>query len=65
MHYITSKFTLIIILHNEKFVNLYCYQNAGRRQIPGSCAFVPPVVGMIIAGEVVKDLTGMRAQRGR
>lgn len=27
-----------------------------RRQIPGSCAFVPPVVGLIIAGEVVKDL---------
>ena len=27
-----------------------------RRQIPGSTAFVPPVVGLIIAGEVVKDL---------
>lgn len=29
-----------------------------RRQIPGSNAFVPSVVGLIIAGEVVKDLTG-------
>ena len=29
----------------------------GRRQVPGSNAFVPPVVGLIIAGEVVKDLT--------
>lgn len=29
-----------------------------RRQVPGSNAFVPPVVGLIIAGEVVKDLTG-------
>ena len=29
-----------------------------RRQIPGSTAFVPPVVGMIIAGEVVKALVG-------
>lgn len=28
-----------------------------RRQLPGSNAFVPPVVGMIIAGEVIKDLT--------
>lgn len=28
-----------------------------RRDIPGSNAFVPPVVGLIIAGEVVKDLT--------
>ena len=29
-----------------------------RRQIPGSNAFVPSVVGLIIAGEVVKDLAG-------
>lgn len=27
-----------------------------RRDIPGSAAFVPPVAGLIIAGEVVKDL---------
>ena len=29
----------------------------GRRSVPGSTAFVPPVVGLIIAGEVIKDLT--------
>lgn len=28
----------------------------GRRQIPGSVAFVPSVVGLIIAGEVIKAL---------
>lgn len=28
----------------------------GKRQIPGSVAFVPSVVGLIIAGEVIKDL---------
>ena len=28
-----------------------------RRNIPGSTAFVPSVVGLIIAGEVIKDLT--------
>ena len=28
-----------------------------RRAIPGSTAFVPSVVGLIIAGEVIKDLT--------
>lgn len=28
-----------------------------RRDIPGSNAFVPSVVGLIIAGEVIKDLT--------
>ncbi|MCX7904444.1 MAG: tRNA threonylcarbamoyladenosine dehydratase, partial [Caloramator sp.] len=27
-----------------------------RRQIPGSIAFVPSVVGLIMAGEVIKDL---------
>lgn len=31
-----------------------------RRDIPGSNAFVPSVVGLIIAGEVIKDLTGVR-----
>ncbi len=33
-----------------------------RRQVPGSNAFVPPVAGLIIAGEVVKDLTGIRGE---
>ena len=27
-----------------------------RRQVPGSTAFVPSVAGLIIAGEVIKDL---------
>lgn len=31
-----------------------------RRDIPGSTAFVPSVVGLIIAGEVIKDITGVR-----
>jgi tRNA A37 threonylcarbamoyladenosine dehydratase len=30
-----------------------------RRQVPGSNAFVPSVVGLIIAGEVVKDISGV------
>lgn len=30
-----------------------------RRDIPGSVAFVPSVAGLIIAGEVVKDLSGL------
>lgn len=32
-----------------------------RRDIPGSNAFVPSVVGLIIAGEVIKDLTKLPA----
>ncbi len=31
-----------------------------RRQIPGSTSFVPSVAGLIIAGEVIKDITGVR-----
>lgn len=31
-----------------------------RRQIPGSVAFVPSVVGLIIAGEVIKDIVGIK-----
>ena len=31
-----------------------------RRQIPGSISFVPSVAGLILAGEVIKDITGIR-----
>ena len=31
-------------------------QRTGKRQIPGSVAFVPGAAGLILAGEVVKDL---------
>lgn len=33
-------------------------EDTARRQIPGSNAFVPSTVGLIIAGEVIKDLIG-------
>lgn len=32
---------------------------ASRHGIPGSCAFVPPVAGLIIASAVIKDLAGL------
>ena len=32
---------------------------AGRKPVPGSTAFVPAVAGLILAGEVIKDLTGV------
>lgn len=34
-----------------------------RRDIPGSTAFVPSVVGLIIAGEVINDLTGIKRKK--
>ena len=36
---------------------LHCVK---RRQVPGSVAFVPSVAGMILAGEVVKDIVGVK-----
>lgn len=33
-------------------------EKTAKRSIPGSVAFVPSVAGLIIAGEVVKDITG-------
>jgi tRNA A37 threonylcarbamoyladenosine dehydratase len=33
-------------------------RNAGRKRTPGSTSFVPPVAGLIIAGEVIMDLVG-------
>ncbi|MBP5384257.1 MAG: tRNA threonylcarbamoyladenosine dehydratase [Lachnospiraceae bacterium] len=33
-----------------------------RRDIPGSTAFVPSVVGLIIAGEVINDLAGIESK---
>ena len=35
-----------------------CNDGNSRRSTPGSNAFVPSVAGLIIAGEVIKDLTG-------
>ncbi|MBE6826252.1 MAG: tRNA threonylcarbamoyladenosine dehydratase [Ruminococcus sp.] len=35
-----------------------------KKRIPASNAFVPSVVGLIIAGEVIKDLTDIRERKG-
>lgn len=32
----------------------------GKHQIPGSISFVPSVAGLILAGEVIKDLAGIK-----
>ncbi len=37
---------------------------AVRRQIPGSISFVPSVAGLILAGEVIKEITGAREVLG-
>ncbi len=34
-------------------------EQTSRRAVPGSVSFVPPVAGLLIAGEVIRDLTGV------
>lgn len=36
---------------------------AGRKPVPGSTAFVPAVAGLILAGEVIKDLAGISSTK--
>ena len=36
--------------------------NHRKRQTPGSCAFVPSVVGLIMAGEIIRTLAGVQPQ---
>ncbi len=45
------------ILQSEQ--NLAQRSGSPKTRIPGSNAFVPSVVGLIIAGEVIKDITGI------
>ncbi len=35
-------------------------EKTNKRRTPASISFVPPVAGLIIGGEVIKDLTGVR-----
>lgn len=34
-------------------------ETTGKRSVPGSVSFVPPVAGLLIAGEVVRELLGI------
>ena len=51
---------LKVVYSKEEPIKITDYQGMelpdGKRQIPGSIAFVPSVVGLIIASEVIKDL---------
>ena len=54
---------LKVVYSKEKAMTPGCQideQNEFRRTLPGSTAFTPSVAGLIIAGEIIKDLTGIR-----
>lgn len=41
------------------------YDNEDDSGTPGSCSFVPSVAGLIIAGEIIKDLTSQTFKKAR
>ena len=43
---------------HETLSSIESLEETSKKQIPGSISFVPSVAGLIIAGEVVKDLIG-------
>lgn len=49
--------SLKVVYSKEKPIKpLPSDEQSGKRQTPGSTAFVPPTVGLIIAGEIINDL---------
>ena len=46
-----------VVYSREEPLRIVAEETAGRHA-PGSVSFVPPVVGLIIAGEVIKDIAG-------
>lgn len=46
----------VVFSREEPSKPLETIQEEGRRSLPGSVAFVPSVAGLILAGEVIKDL---------
>lgn len=46
----------VVFSKEERIKPKLSVSDGKKREIPGSCAFVPSVCGLIIAGEVVKDL---------
>lgn len=47
----------VVYSKEEPLERKMLYDDAGeRKKTPGSCAFVPSVAGLILAGEVIKDL---------
>ena len=52
---------LKVVYSTEEPVSPRCAseESSARRDIPGSTAFVPPVAGLILAAEIVKELSGV------
>lgn len=53
----------VVYSKEQPLVPLHSEEETGKRTVPGSIAFVPSVVGLIIAGEVIKDITGFNGKQ--
>lgn len=54
---------LKVVYSTEIPLKPYCTEEESpKRCIPASAAFVPSVAGLIMAGEVIKDLTGIKGE---
>lgn len=50
---------LKVVYSPEKPRETVCTENETGKTVPASVAFVPPVMGLILAGEVIKDIAGI------
>ena len=48
--------SLKVVYSKEESIKNNCFDEESNKQVPGSISFMPSVAGLIIAGEVVKDL---------
>ena len=48
--------SLKVVYSKEEPIKSNCFDKENNKQIPGSISFVPSVAGLIIAGEVIKDI---------
>ena len=51
-------FHVPVVFSREEAIKAFAEEDGARRAVPGSTAFVPPVAGMLAAGEVVRRLAG-------
>ncbi len=47
---------LKVVYSKEEAIKPSVMQQEGRRSVPGSCAYVPAVAGVVVASEVIKDM---------
>jgi len=55
--------SLKVVYSKEPPKKPFIFEENKRKTIPGSTAFVPPIVGLILAGEIINDITGVNKNK--